>query len=149
MCCKIELNKNRFKILQVFFAITMSAVGVSQSTSRSADLTKVKIAVNSIFEIIDLKSKIDPLEKSGKTMKAVKGEVELQHISFTYPTRPTMPIFKDLNLIVQAGTVSNLLHLTRKKKKVVDFFFLFTDFESFQIPSSEKKKTLISYQNTL
>ncbi len=101
----------------------MSAVGVSQSTSRSADLTKVKIAVNSIFEIIDLKSKIDPLEKSGKTMKAVKGEVELQHISFTYPTRPTMPIFKDLNLIVQAGTVSNLLHLTRKKEKVVDFFF--------------------------
>ncbi len=100
----------------------MSAVGVSQSTSRSADLTKVKIAVNSIFEIIDLKSKIDPLEKSGKTMKAVKGEVELQHISFTYPTRPTMPIFKDLNLIVQAGTVSNLLHLTRKKEKV-DFFF--------------------------
>jgi ATP-binding cassette subfamily B (MDR/TAP) protein 1 len=116
MCCKIKLNKNWFKILQVFFAITMSAVGVSQSTSRSADLTKVKIAVNSIFEIIDLKSKIDPLEKSGKTMKAVKGEVELQHISFTYPTRPTMPIFKDLNLIVQAGTVSNLLHLTRKKK---------------------------------
>jgi ABC-type multidrug transport system fused ATPase/permease subunit len=123
MCCKIKLNKNWFKILQVFFAITMSAVGVSQSTSRSADLTKVKIAVNSIFEIIDLKSKIDPLEKSGKTMKAVKGEVELQHISFTYPTRPTMPIFKDLNLIVQAGTVSNLLHLTRKKEKVVDFFF--------------------------
>lgn len=148
MCCKIKLNKNWFKILQVFFAITMSAVGVSQSTSRSADLTKVKIAVNSIFEIIDLKSKIDPLEKSGKTMKAVKGEVELQHISFTYPTRPTMPIFKDLNLIVQAGTVSNLLHLTRKKKKSL-IFFLFTEFESFQIPSSEKKKTLISYQNTL
>jgi ATP-binding cassette subfamily B (MDR/TAP) protein 1 len=123
MCCKIKLNKNWFKILQVFFAITMSAVGVSQSTSRSADLTKVKIAVNSIFEIIDLKSKIDPLEKSGKTMKAVKGEVELQHISFTYPTRPTMPIFKDLNLIVQAGTVSNLLHLTKKKNKVVDLFF--------------------------
>lgn len=126
----------------------MSAVGVSQSTSRSADLTKVKIAVNSIFEIIDLKSKIDPLEQSGKTMKAVKGEVELQHISFTYPTRPTMPIFKDLNLIVQAGMVSNLLHLTRKKKESL-IFFLFTDFESFQIPSSEKKKTLPSYQNTL
>jgi ATP-binding cassette subfamily B (MDR/TAP) protein 1 len=123
MCCKIKLSKTRFKILQVFFAITMSAVGVSQSTSRSADLTKVKIAVNSIFEIIDLKSEIDPLEKSGKTMKAVKGEVELQHISFTYPTRPTMPIFKDLNLIVQAGTVSNLLHLTRKKKQSLIFFF--------------------------
>lgn len=125
MCCKIKLNKNWFKILQVFFAITMSAVGVSQSTSRSADLTKVKIAVNSIFEIIDLKSKIDPLEKSGKTMKAVKGEVELQHISFTYPTRPTMPIFKDLNLIVQAGTVSNLLHLTKEKKKSLIFFSVY------------------------
>jgi ABC-type multidrug transport system fused ATPase/permease subunit len=94
-------------IWQVFFAITMSALAVSRSTSRSTDLTKVKSAVNSIFEIIDLKSKIDPLEKSGQTPKMVRGEVELRHVGFAYPRRPTLPIFKDLNLTVQAGKVSN------------------------------------------
>jgi ABC-type multidrug transport system fused ATPase/permease subunit len=94
-------------IWQVFFAITMSALAVSRSTSRSTDLTKVKSAVNSIFEIIDIKSKIDPLEKSGQTPKLVRGEVELRHVGFAYPRRPTLPIFKDLNLTVQAGKVSN------------------------------------------
>jgi ATP-binding cassette subfamily B (MDR/TAP) protein 1 len=104
----VKENKTTFgDVFKVFFAITMSALAVSRSTSRSTDLTKVKSAVNSIFEIIDTKSKIDPLEKSGQTPKLVRGEVELRHVGFAYPRRPTLPIFKDLNLTVQAGKVSN------------------------------------------
>jgi ABC-type transport system involved in Fe-S cluster assembly fused permease/ATPase subunit len=95
------------KNLQVFFAITMSALGVSQSAGLSPDLTKVKIAVNSVFALLDRESKIDPLVQAGKTLKIVRGEVELQHVSFTYPTRPSVPIFKDLNLTVHAGKVQN------------------------------------------
>ncbi len=98
-------------ILQVFFAITMSAIGVSQAAGLSPDLTKVKIAVNSVFALLDRESKIDPLAKSGKTLKVVKGEVELQHISFTYPTRPTVPIFQDLSLTVHAGKVNHIVQL--------------------------------------
>ena len=92
----------------MFFAITMSAIGVSQSAGLTPDLTKVKVAVNSIFELLDRQSKIDPLEKSGKTLQIVRGDVELQHVSFTYPTRPDVPIFRDLNLLVRAGQVSHL-----------------------------------------
>jgi ATP-binding cassette subfamily B (MDR/TAP) protein 1 len=104
----VKENKTTFgDVFKVFFAITMSALAISRSTSRSTDLTKVKSAVNSIFEIIDLKSKIDPLEKSGQTPKLVRGEVELRHVGFAYPRRPTLPIFKALNLTVQAGKVSN------------------------------------------
>jgi ATP-binding cassette subfamily B (MDR/TAP) protein 1 len=87
----------------------MSAIGVSQAAGLSPDLMKVKVAVNSVFALLDRESKIDPLAKSGKTLKVVKGEVELQHISFTYPTRPTVPIFQDLSLTVHAGKVNHIV----------------------------------------
>ncbi|CAM6050786.1 unnamed protein product [Sphagnum compactum] len=116
----VKENKTTFgDVFKVFFAITMSALAVSRSTSRSTDLTKVKSAVNSIFEIIDLKSKIDPLEKSGQTPKLVRGEVELRHVGFAYPRRPTLPIFKDLNLTVQAGKTIALVGESGSGKSTV------------------------------
>ncbi|KAJ7516091.1 hypothetical protein O6H91_22G042400 [Diphasiastrum complanatum] len=76
---------------QVFFAITMSAMGVSQSAGLLApDISKVKVAVHSVF----------------RTLTAVKGDIEFQHRSFKYPTRPDMQIFCDLCLIVHAGQLS-------------------------------------------
>ncbi|CAK9201386.1 unnamed protein product [Sphagnum troendelagicum] len=116
----VKENKTTFgDVFKVFFAITMSALAVSRSTSRSTDLTKVKSAVNSIFEIIDTKSKIDPLEKSGQTPKLVRGEVELRHVGFAYPRRPTLPIFKDLNLTVQAGKTMALVGESGSGKSTV------------------------------
>ena len=83
----------------------MSALGVSQSAGMTPDLTKVKIAVNSVFELLDRTSEIDPYDQGGKTLKAVRGDIELCNVSFTYPTRPTITIFSDLNLTVEAGKV--------------------------------------------
>jgi ATP-binding cassette subfamily B (MDR/TAP) protein 1 len=69
------------------------------------DLTKTKLAVNSVFELLDRKSRIDPFDVSGKTLKTVNGDIELRNVSFTYPSRPMIPIFRDLSLTVQAGKV--------------------------------------------
>uniref|UniRef100_A0A0A0LFT9 Multidrug resistance protein 1, 2 n=1 Tax=Cucumis sativus TaxID=3659 RepID=A0A0A0LFT9_CUCSA len=33
----------------------------------------------------------------------LRGEVELKHVDFSYPTRPDIPVFKDLNLRARAG----------------------------------------------
>lgn len=94
-------------VFKVFFAIAMSAIGVSQNASLTPDLTKTKLAVNSVFELLDRKSIIDPFDMSGKTLKTVYGDIELRNVSFTYPSRPTIPIFRDLSLTVHAGKVSH------------------------------------------
>lgn len=102
----VSQGKTNFNaVFRVFFAITMSALGVSQSAGMTPDLTKVKIAVNSVFELLDRTSEIDPYDQGGKTLKAVRGDIELCNVSFTYPTRPTITIFSDLNLTVEAGKV--------------------------------------------
>jgi ABC-type multidrug transport system fused ATPase/permease subunit len=91
--------------LQVFFALTMAAMGISQSSSFAPDSTKAKSAAASIFSIVDRKSKIDPSEESGMKLDDVKGEIELRHVSFTYPSRPDIQIFRDLCLTIHSGKV--------------------------------------------
>ncbi|XP_050236256.1 ABC transporter B family member 4-like [Mercurialis annua] len=90
-------------VFQVFFALTMAAMGISQSSSLAPDSSKAKSAVASIFSIIDRDSKIDPSDESGTTIENVRGEIELRHISFVYPSRPDIQIFRDLNLAIHSG----------------------------------------------
>ena len=92
--------------LQVFFALSMAALGISQSGSLVPDSTKAKGAAASIFAILDRKSEIDPSDDSGMTLEEVKGEIELRHVSFKYPTRPDVQIFRDLSLTIHTGKVT-------------------------------------------
>lgn len=84
----------------------MAAIGISQSSSLAPDATKVKTSAASIFAILDRKSKIDPSDDAGMTLQDVKGNVEFQHVSFKYPMRPDVQIFRDLCLVVQSGKVT-------------------------------------------
>lgn len=93
--------------MQVFFALTMAAIAISQSSSLSPDSSKADVAASSIFEIIDRESKIDPSVETGRVLDNVKGDIELRHVSFTYPARPDVQIFQDLCLSIRAGKVRN------------------------------------------
>lgn len=109
--------------LQVFFALTMTAIGISQSSSLAPDSSKAKAATASIFSIIDRKSKIDPSDESGTTLENVTGDIELHHISFKYPSRPDIQIFRDLSLKIRAGKVHRYIYpsrLMRRNKKILE-----------------------------
>lgn len=83
----------------------MASVGVSQSSSLTPNSSKAKSATASIFAILDRKSEIDPTNESGETLENARGEIELRHVSFKYPTRPDVQIFRDLNLTLRSGKV--------------------------------------------
>ncbi|KAK9139050.1 hypothetical protein Scep_008731 [Stephania cephalantha] len=100
----VDAGKTTFtEVFKVFFALTMMAIGISQSSSFAPDSAKAKGATASIFEILDRNSKIDPSDESGTTLESVKGEIELRHVSFKYPTRPDIQIFRDLCLAIHSG----------------------------------------------
>ncbi|RHN72210.1 putative xenobiotic-transporting ATPase [Medicago truncatula] len=90
---------------KVFFCLTITAIGVSQTRALAPDTNKAKDSTASIFEILDSKPTIDSSSNEGATLETVKGDFELQKVSFRYPTRPNIQIFKDLCLSIPAGKV--------------------------------------------
>ncbi|PIN25673.1 Multidrug/pheromone exporter, ABC superfamily [Handroanthus impetiginosus] len=100
----IEHGKASFgEVFKVFFALTMSATVVSQASATAPDVNKVKVSAASIFEILDSRPKIDSSSDKGTTLATLNGDIELKHISFKYPTRPDIQIFRDLSLNIPAG----------------------------------------------
>ncbi|TYG89900.1 hypothetical protein ES288_A12G138600v1 [Gossypium darwinii] len=106
-------------VFQVFFALTMATVGISQSSTLAPDSSKARSAAASIFAIIDRKSKIDPSDESGTTLENVKGDIELSHVSFKYPLRPDIQIFQDLSLSIPAGKTVALVGESGSGKSTV------------------------------
>ena len=52
-------------------------------------------------------------------IQEVKGEIELRHVVFNYPSRNEVPIFKDFNLRVQAGSSLALVGASGAGKSTV------------------------------
>ncbi|KAJ1414190.1 P-loop containing nucleoside triphosphate hydrolase [Sesbania bispinosa] len=97
------------EVFKVFFSLTVTAVGVSQTSALAPDTNKAKDSAASIFQILDSKPMIDSSSNEGITLKTVKGDIELQQVSFSYPTRPNIQIFKDLCLRIPPGKQMGLV----------------------------------------
>ncbi|XP_017179337.1 ABC transporter B family member 11-like [Malus domestica] len=116
----VKAGKTTFAdVFQVFFALTMAATGISQMSSLGSDSSKARNAAASIFAIIDRKSKIDPSEESGIKLDSVKGDIELRHVSFKYPSRPEIQIFQDLSLTIHSGKTVALVGESGSGKSTV------------------------------
>ncbi|XP_019439667.1 PREDICTED: ABC transporter B family member 9-like [Lupinus angustifolius] len=107
------------EVFKVFFALTVTAIGVSQSSALAPDTNKAKDSAASIFEILDTKPAIDSSSNDGMTLEIVKGDIELEHVSFKYPTRPDIQIFKDLCLSIPAGKTVALVGESGSGKSTV------------------------------
>ncbi|CAJ1977942.1 unnamed protein product, partial [Sphenostylis stenocarpa] len=131
----VEAGKASFSdVFRVFFALTMATAGISRSSSLSTDSSKAKSATASIFGILDKKSKIDPSDESGITLESVKGEIELHHVSFKYPSRPDIQIFQDLSLAIHScQTVALVGESGSGKSTVIGLLQRFYDPDSGQI----------------
>ncbi|KAI6703508.1 hypothetical protein NL676_012644 [Syzygium grande] len=107
------------EVFKVFLALTISAYGVSQSSTLAPDTNKAKDSAASIFSILDSKPQIDSSNDEGITLENVTGNLELEHVSFTYPTRPDVQIFKDLSLTIPAGKTVALVGESGSGKSTV------------------------------
>nr|XP_043635572.1 ABC transporter B family member 4-like [Erigeron canadensis] len=116
----VEAGKTTFRdVLRVFFALIMATLGISQSSTFAPDISKAKSSAVSVFTILDRKSEIDPSDESGVILDTVKGEIELNHISFKYPTRPDVEIFRDLCLTIHSGKTVALVGESGSGKSTV------------------------------
>ncbi|XP_073054911.1 ABC transporter B family member 11-like isoform X2 [Primulina eburnea] len=90
-------------VFRVFLGLSMTAVAISQSGALAPDSGKARAGAASIFTFLDQQLKIDSLDNSGMILENVKGDIEFRNVSFKYPSRPDVQIFKDLCLAIHSG----------------------------------------------
>ncbi|KAJ9690876.1 hypothetical protein PVL29_013168 [Vitis rotundifolia] len=107
------------EVFKVFFALTISAMGISQTSAMAPDTNKAKDSTASIFQLLDSKPTIDSSSNEGTTLANVKGDIEFQHVSFKYSTRPDVQIFRDLSLSIPSGKTVALVGESGSGKSTV------------------------------
>lgn len=65
--------------------------------------TEASVAASRIFSRIDRIPEIDGEDAKGLVLDEIRGEIEFEHVKFSYPSRPDSVVLKDFNLKVEAG----------------------------------------------
>ncbi|CAM0948572.1 unnamed protein product [Alopecurus aequalis] len=106
-------------VFKVLFALVLTTVGVSQTSAMATDSTKAKDSAISIFALLDRESEIDSSSNEGFPLDEVKGNIDFQHVSFKYPTRPDIQIFSDFTLHIPSGKTVALVGESGSGKSTV------------------------------
>ncbi|GMF70543.1 unnamed protein product [Aspergillus oryzae] len=98
-----ELGKRESVISATFFS-SVSYAGSSMFglSSFYSELMKGVGAASRLFELQDRKPTISPTK--GTKVVSARGPIRFENVSFSYPTRPAVPIFTDLNFEIPQGT---------------------------------------------
>ncbi|KAI1625512.1 ATP-binding cassette, subfamily B, member 1, partial [Exophiala viscosa] len=97
---------NPLQFFVIYVAIVQGAQGAGQFLSFAPDIAQATAAAN---RMLSIRGEISEREKAivkGQTLQHTDvktgASVEFHHVTFQYPTRDT-PIYRDLNLSIQAG----------------------------------------------
>jgi ATP-binding cassette subfamily B protein len=94
--------------LTAFLLYTLTvAMSLGALSSLWGDLMKAVGASQRVFQLLDERGAIEG--SSTGSLPTVRGEVELHHVTFAYPTRPDMPVLTDVSLTLRVGEVLALV----------------------------------------
>ncbi|KAF2134686.1 ATP-dependent permease MDL2 [Dothidotthia symphoricarpi CBS 119687] len=88
-------------------------------------------AASRLFELQDREPTISPTR--GEPVKSAQGPIEFNNVTFSYPTRPAVTIFKDLNFKIEQGTNVAIVAPSGAGKSTVASLLL-----RFYVPNSGK-----------
>ncbi|KAI3826174.1 hypothetical protein L1987_00219 [Smallanthus sonchifolius] len=92
------------KTIRVFMVLMVSANGAAETLTLAPDFIKGGRAMRSVFDLLDLKTEIESDDPDSTPVPdRLRGEVELKHVDFAYPSRPDTLVFSGLCLRARAG----------------------------------------------
>ncbi|KAF7548406.1 hypothetical protein G7Z17_g7084 [Cylindrodendrum hubeiense] len=106
-------------IFTVLLSVVIAAISLTTLAPYSIDFSRAISAAAKLFQLIDRKSAIDPLDKSGDIPSETIGEVELENVTFAYPTRPGITVLDNFSLRVPAGKVTALVGQSGSGKSTI------------------------------
>ncbi|KAI9492374.1 putative ABC transporter protein [Zychaea mexicana] len=92
-----------FRVMISFFCILLGAISLMKLPDQIAALSAGRGAAYTIFATISRVPTIDTDSDAGLKPRQLSACIEFRDVKFSYPTRPDVPILKNLNLTIKPG----------------------------------------------
>ncbi|KAK4164053.1 P-loop containing nucleoside triphosphate hydrolase protein [Cladorrhinum sp. PSN259] len=106
-------------VFTVLLSVVIAALNITMLAPYAIDFARSASAAGQLFKLIDRASAIDPFDESGEQPKEVTGLVELEDITFSYPTRPGVTVLENFSLQIPAGKVTALVGQSGSGKSTI------------------------------
>ncbi|KAG0343570.1 Multidrug resistance protein 1 [Podila humilis] len=115
-------------VLTVLFGVIIGASSLGNVGGSFSTFGKAKAAAYTIFQTIDRIPEIDSSSPLGLKPENIKGHIVLSDVAFAYPSRPDVPVLKNLNIEVLPGqTIALVGHSGSGKSTIVGLLDRFYD----------------------
>uniref|UniRef100_A0A8C3S1K0 ATP-binding cassette sub-family B member 5 n=1 Tax=Chelydra serpentina TaxID=8475 RepID=A0A8C3S1K0_CHESE len=90
-------------VFTVFSAITYGAMALGETLTFAPEYAKAKSGAAHLFALFERTPAIDSYSEEGEKPATFRGGLEFREVSFTYSSRPDVPILQGLSLQVERG----------------------------------------------
>ncbi|KAI3336947.1 P-loop containing nucleoside triphosphate hydrolase protein [Xylariaceae sp. AK1471] len=107
-------------IYTIIFILVDASIVISQVSPYLQIFSSAAAALDKLKADIDRHSKIDgTIEASEQAFEEFKGDIRLENVAFTYPSRPEVPVIQDVSLQFPAGQTTAIVGLSGSGKSTV------------------------------
>ncbi|KAL2158091.1 hypothetical protein VTH06DRAFT_4659 [Thermothelomyces fergusii] len=107
------------QIFTVLLSVSIGSINITMLAPYSIEFTRAATSAAALFKLIDRQSAINPFDDSGEKPSEVTGLVELEDVTFAYPTRPGVTVLDNFSLRVPAGKVTALVGQSGSGKSTI------------------------------
>ncbi|KAF9242530.1 P-loop containing nucleoside triphosphate hydrolase protein [Melanogaster broomeanus] len=107
------------EVVNVFMAIFIGSLSLAMLAPEMQAVTHGRGAAAKLFATIERIPSIDSSSPAGLKPEKVEGEITLEDVKFSYPSRPDVPIVKNINITFPAGKTAALVGASGSGKSTI------------------------------
>ncbi|CAK1588202.1 unnamed protein product [Parnassius mnemosyne] len=90
-------------VFSILFSVYMATQSITFCVPHAEVFAGARGAAASIFKLLDREPAIDSMDKSGLSPRRVIGDILLEDVHFSYPSRPNVKVLQGFSLHIKAG----------------------------------------------
>ncbi|KAM0217365.1 hypothetical protein ACHAQI_002238 [Fusarium lateritium] len=106
-------------VFTVVLSVLLASSSIGLLYPQVPALTNGAAAASEMFKIFDKPSLMDPLSSEGKTPESCHGHLEVENVSFSYPSRPDAKVLNNMTLNIPAGKTTAFVGASGSGKSTI------------------------------